>query len=80
VLDDPGFSTADGAHMQQFQLNGGLNQQWRFVPLDDGTFEVMNASSGKILDIPSFSTSKGALVNQFHWTGGLNQRWKFFQA
>jgi hypothetical protein len=33
VLDDPNFSTANGTHIQQFQLNGGLNQQWRLVPV-----------------------------------------------
>jgi hypothetical protein len=27
VLDDPGGSTVDGTHMQQFTWNGGANQQ-----------------------------------------------------
>jgi len=28
VLDDPSFSTSNGTLIQQFQLNGGTNQQW----------------------------------------------------
>ena len=32
VLDDPNFSTSNGAQIIQFQLNGGLNQQWKLLP------------------------------------------------
>ncbi len=28
VLDDPNFSTSNGTHVDQWQLNGGANQQW----------------------------------------------------
>ena len=31
VLDDPNFSTSNGIPMIQFQLNGGLNQQWKLL-------------------------------------------------
>ena len=31
VLDDPNFSTSNGTPMIQFQLNGGLNQQWKLL-------------------------------------------------
>ena len=36
VLDDPSFSTSNGAVIQRFQFNGGVNQQWVFVPLAGG--------------------------------------------
>ena len=32
VLDDPGGSTSNGTLIDQWQLNGGANQQWDFVP------------------------------------------------
>jgi hypothetical protein len=32
VLDDPDFSTSNGIQMDQWQRNGGLNQQWFLVP------------------------------------------------
>ena len=31
VLDDPNFSTSDGTPIIQYQLNGGLNQQWKLL-------------------------------------------------
>jgi len=33
VLDVPGFAAGDGVIIQQFQFNGGPNQQWRLVPV-----------------------------------------------
>ena len=36
VLDDPGFSTSNGADIDQWQLNGGANQRWNVVPQKDG--------------------------------------------
>ncbi len=32
MLDDPDFSTSNGTLIQQYQLNGGLNQQWSISP------------------------------------------------
>src|SRR5690242_13524294 len=72
VLDDPGFSTADGAHIQQFQLNGGANQQWNLNYKGHGNYEIANAYSGKVLDDPGFSTTAGTPVNQFQRNGGAN--------
>jgi hypothetical protein len=76
VLDDPGFSTSNGTLMQQYQLNGGSNQQWQFNPLSNGNFQIMNAYSGKVLDDPGFSTSAGQKIQQYQWNGGLNQQWQ----
>ena len=70
VLDDPAFSTSNGAVIQQYQLNGGANQQWDLVPLNDGNYEVVNAYSGKVLDDPAFSTSNGTLIQQYQLNGG----------
>jgi hypothetical protein len=33
VLDDPGFSTYNGAPINQYQWNGGDNQQWKLYPV-----------------------------------------------
>jgi Calpain family cysteine protease/Ricin-type beta-trefoil lectin domain-like len=77
VLDDPAFSTSNGAIIQQYQPNGGANQRWNLVALADGNYEVFNAYSGKVLDDPAFSTSNGTLIQQYQLNGGLNQQWKF---
>jgi hypothetical protein len=80
LLDDPAFLTANGTNIQQYQVNGGLNQQWRLVPLANGNYEVFNASSGKVLDDPNFSTANGTLIQQYQVNGGTNQQWKLLGA
>ena len=69
VLDDPSFSTSNGTLIQQYQLNGGLNQQWQIVPRANGDDEVFNAYSGKVLDDPSFSTATGPSSSSTSSTG-----------
>ena len=59
VLDDPNSSTSNGTKIIQYQLNGGANQKWTFVPLADGNDLIVNASSGMVLGDPGFSTSNG---------------------
>ena len=76
VLDDPGFSKSNGALVDQWQLNGGTNQQWDLVPLADGNDLIVNASSGKVLDDPAFSTSNGTKIDQYQLNGGTNQQWR----
>jgi len=34
VLDVPGFATGNGAVIQQFQDNGGVNQHWQLIRVD----------------------------------------------
>jgi hypothetical protein len=77
VLDDPGGSTNANTPIQQYQLNGGLNQQWQPIALADGNYEIMNASSGLVLDDPGGSTAAGTQIQQFPANGGLNQQWQF---
>ena len=43
VLDDPGFSTSEGVHVDQWQWNGGTNQQWELVPTSPGYYQIVNA-------------------------------------
>ena len=75
VLDDPGGSTSNGTVIDQWQLNGGANQQWDLVPLADGNYEIVNESSGKVLDDPNSSTSNGTQIIQCQPNGGANQQW-----
>ena len=42
VLDDPGGSTSNGAHIDQWQLNGGTNQRWDLVPVGNGNYAIEN--------------------------------------
>jgi hypothetical protein len=76
VLDDPGSSTTSGQKIQQFQLNGGSNQQWQFILLSNGNFEIRNAASGLVLDDPGSSTTSGQKIQQYQWHWGSNQQWQ----
>jgi hypothetical protein len=77
VLDDPNFSTGNGTQMDQWQLNGGTNQEWQLVPLADGNYEIVNVYSGKLLDDESASKSNGNPIIQYQYSGGgLNQQWR----
>ena len=76
VLDDPGCSTSNGAPIDQWQLNGGANQQWNLVPLTDGNYEIVNVSSGKVLDDPDSSHQRtGPRSSSSSPTAGANQQW-----
>jgi hypothetical protein len=79
VLDDPGGSTTNGAVIQQFQLDGGANQQWTFnkVKGQDFTFtdQIVNVSSGKMLDDPGGSTTNGTKVIQYTPGTSLPELW-----
>jgi hypothetical protein len=78
VLDDPNGSTLSGAVIQQFQLNGGLNQQWQLASLSDGNFQIVNAASGLVLGDPNGSTAAGQVIAQFPANGALSQQWQLF--
>ncbi len=76
VVDDPAFSTANGTLLEQYQYNGGTNQQWTLVQLADGNDLIVNKSSGKVLDDPAFSTASTTPMDQYQLNGGANQQWK----
>jgi Ricin-type beta-trefoil lectin domain-like/Calpain family cysteine protease len=76
VLDDPNFSKSNGADIDQWQLNGGADQQWNLVSQGNGKVAIVNASSDMALDDPNFSKSNGTTIQQSQPNGRLNQQWK----
>ena len=75
VLDDPGASSSNGAHIDQWQLNGGTNQRWDLVPMGNGNYAIENEASHLVLD-NSRSTSNGTVIDQWQSYGGTNQQWQ----
>ena len=71
VLDDPGFSTSNGAVIDQWQPNGGANQRWDLVPQGNGNYAIENEASHLVLD-NSLSTSNGTVIDQWQSKGGTN--------
>jgi hypothetical protein len=76
-LDDPGFSEDRGTLIQQYDFNGGLNQQWEIVDLNNGYYAIVNEWSGKVLDVPGFATDDRVQIQQWTFNGGTNQQWEF---
>lgn len=78
--DVAGWSTADGANVQQWTCgNDQGNQHWRFVATGDGYYTLRAVHSGKCLD-GAWSTADGGNVQQ--WTCGndqINQQWRLVQ-
>jgi hypothetical protein len=79
LLSAPGFSTSANTQIDQWQFNGGLNQQWNIVGLPNGNFELVNAYSNQALTDYDYSTSNGTPIVQWPWYGGFEQQWTFLQ-
>jgi len=82
VWDVTNLSTAPGARIQIWSLNGGAaNKRWWMDPvvgsrnLADGNYTLRNVNSNKCLDVPGSSTSPGVQLQQWSCSGGNNQRY-----
>ncbi len=75
-LDLFGSDTRDGAVVDIYTCDGGMNQNWTL----DSSGQLVNAHSGKCLDVKAQSTSNGAVVQQWSCTGGGNQKWTYNQV
>jgi hypothetical protein len=81
VLSVAGGSTADGAWLEvRTPSPGSAAQEWAVVQQTDGTYELANRKSGKLLEDLAWSTSPGAPVDQWSDTDGRNQRWTLRQT
>jgi endo-1,4-beta-xylanase len=77
VLDVPAFSLDPGTLIEQWDFNGGSNQQWE-LQYYYGHYIIVNVNSGMVLDVPYSSTSQGTLIEQWDFNGGDNQLWNFY--
>jgi outer membrane protein assembly factor BamB len=75
VVDDPAFSSANGAVMQQYQINGGTNQKWILNNLGNNVVSLINEASGLALEVAGSSTSNSALVDQGTYQNQPSQQW-----
>ena len=65
--------------IDQWQLNGGMNQQWR---INVGSYysTISNAASNLMLADPSSDQSNGTVVIQYQPDGGTEQGWILLAA
>jgi Ricin-type beta-trefoil lectin domain-like len=90
VLDVPGSNPANGVEIQQFTDNGGANQQWFVVPVQQAVvfpgpdpqdlWKIISNATGKALDVPGSNPADGVKIQQFTDNGGANQHWYLVQV
>ncbi|WP_416900984.1 RICIN domain-containing protein [Micromonospora echinospora] len=62
VVDVANYSTSDGAPIHQWTRTDTHNQQWQFVPTDNGYYQLRSRQSGKVLQIAN--AQDGATLTQ----------------
>lgn len=73
-------STANGTGIIQWANDNGTEQQWKFVSLGNGKYNIVNVNSGKYLEVYQQSTADGATIDQWGSNGGTNQQWTLQDA
>lgn len=76
VLAIDGMSTADSAHLVQFDDNGTTDHLWRLVDLGNGRVRVLSVHSGEVLAIDGMSTANSAHAVQFTDNGTTDHVWE----
>jgi len=88
-LDVAMSSQSLGAQVWAYSYTGGTNQLWTFMPMNDGTYEIVNQNSNDCLDVPGNSTTDGTSMQQYFCWGlggeeggvtNVNQRWSLFTS
>lgn len=75
VLDVSDGSYSDGANVQIWQNNDSGAQKWNFSRNSDGSYNIVNAASGKALDVKDAAASSGTNIQQWLRNGSAAQRW-----
>ncbi|MFI1095482.1 RICIN domain-containing protein [Streptomyces sp. NPDC020917] len=70
------MSTANSAHVVQFDDNGTDDHLWQFVPNGDGWYRIRNLNSQKMLGVDLMSTANSAQVVQFDDNGTADHLWQ----
>ncbi|MEV8631906.1 RICIN domain-containing protein [Streptosporangium sp. NPDC051023] len=79
TLEIGGWSTGNGASVNQWDLHGGANQEWTAYSYTTGKWDyIKNINSGKCLEIGGWRTDNGAPANQWDCHGGANQQWELY--
>jgi hypothetical protein len=76
-LDVYGANSANYTQILQWSYHGGANQQWRVISNGDGTFDIKNRASGKLLDIQQSggSCANGIKTEQYQDDNTGSQQW-----
>ncbi|KJS56129.1 carbohydrate-binding protein [Streptomyces rubellomurinus subsp. indigoferus] len=77
ALDVPGADTADGAWIRQMnRAAGAASQQWRLRLTGDGSYELENRGSHKVLAVRGNSAQSAAAIEQQTDHAAPAQQWR----
>jgi hypothetical protein len=71
-----GMSTANSAHVVQYDDNGTADHLWQFIDNGDGWYRVRNLNSQKVLGVDLMSTANSAQVVQYDDNGTADHLWQ----
>jgi Ricin-type beta-trefoil lectin domain-like/HYR domain/Secretion system C-terminal sorting domain len=76
-LDVYGSNTANYTPIIQWTYHGGANQQWRIISNGDGTYDIKNRATGKLLDIQQSggNCANGIKTEQYQDDNTGSQQW-----
>lgn len=76
MLDDYGWSTANGGLIDDWPSNGNSgNERWYVRPLGDGSYQIVSQGSSLSVGIAGATLSANASIEQNQWMGANTQRW-----
>ncbi|MFV2102927.1 RICIN domain-containing protein [Micromonospora sp. LOL_024] len=79
AMDVWNWSTADNAPVNQFTRNNAAVQQWRFVDVGSGYYQIRSVHSGKVLELPN-ATNGVQLVQNAAAGGNTRQHFRLADA
>jgi len=75
VIGVSGMSTTAGASAVQYDDNGTIDHNWRFVQLPNGGYHIINQNSGLVLGVAGASTASNAGIVQWTDNGAIDHNW-----
>ena len=80
VLDVPNTRTEDGTPIQLWDYHGGVNQQWKVIPVghQENLFKIHSCYSKKVLDLPEPRMDDGTPIIQWGYYENINQQWRLY--
>jgi hypothetical protein len=72
LMSVAGASKANEGNVEQSSDDGNYCQQWRFIEIERGVYEIVNRNSGLALDANLSNNN----VLQYEYLGTANQKWK----
>jgi hypothetical protein len=76
ALDIPGNTSAHGTGLQQWTINGGPAQKWKFNDLGNNIWTVINPGNQLAWDDTGWNTNAGTMLEQWDYNGLPVQQFK----